>query len=254
MKNPFLYSPFYHYYLVFEHLPRNQRILDYGSGNGEFLKGVSRKTKKLFGFDVDEAKVGDAKKKFSQINYKYLPKGTRLPYKDSFFDVVSMFHVLEHVDSEKRAIAEIYRVLKPGGILYLAAPYNGLFTWADMANLRFRFPRLHKLFFDVFVGNEEYERKFGKNRESGLYGDCSSERSWHTHYKETHIRSLIGSKFSIDKFYKFSFFHPFLLVFINLFNYFLGRVPSAIKHIIWWDNLINAGELSYNFLVIARKK
>src|SRR5690606_22888913 len=38
-----------------------------------------------------------------------------LPYKDNEFDVILCNHVLEHVKDDKKAMAELYRVMKPGG-------------------------------------------------------------------------------------------------------------------------------------------
>lgn len=51
--------------------------------------------------------------------------GTALPFADGSFDVVVSNHVIEHVggpDEQRRHLAEARRVLRPGGVLYLAAP------------------------------------------------------------------------------------------------------------------------------------
>jgi len=45
-----------------------------------------------------------------------------IPREDSAFDIVLCSHVLEHVPDDKRAIREIYRVLKPGGWAILQVP------------------------------------------------------------------------------------------------------------------------------------
>jgi SAM-dependent methyltransferase/organic radical activating enzyme len=47
---------------------------------------------------------------------------TALPYPDADFDIVIANHVLEHVVDESRALAEIRRVLRPGGWAMLAVP------------------------------------------------------------------------------------------------------------------------------------
>lgn len=49
---------------------------------------------------------------------------TRLPFADATFDRVVTSEVLEHIDSDTAAIAELHRVLKPGGILAATVP-----TW-----------------------------------------------------------------------------------------------------------------------------
>ncbi|MGH9333440.1 MAG: class I SAM-dependent methyltransferase [Vicinamibacteria bacterium] len=45
-----------------------------------------------------------------------------LPFGDDVFDAVFIFDVLEHVDDEKGALAEIRRVLRPGGTLLVTVP------------------------------------------------------------------------------------------------------------------------------------
>ncbi|HET6605956.1 MAG TPA: class I SAM-dependent methyltransferase, partial [Rhodopila sp.] len=48
----------------------------------------------------------------------------RLPMSDGTHDVVIANHVLEHVDDDRRAMRELFRVLKPGGIALLTVPIN----------------------------------------------------------------------------------------------------------------------------------
>jgi len=47
---------------------------------------------------------------------------TSIPFGDSVFDAVFIFDVLEHVDEESKALAEIRRVLRPGGKLLVTVP------------------------------------------------------------------------------------------------------------------------------------
>jgi SAM-dependent methyltransferase len=46
------------------------------------------------------------------------------PFADEAFDVAIVSHVLEHVDDDSRALAELYRVLRPGGRLIAQHPYD----------------------------------------------------------------------------------------------------------------------------------
>jgi len=254
MINPFKYNKFYHYYLTWDDLVKGtESFLDYGCGEGEFISKIKNKVKSVYGFDVDPKKINFVKEKYPFVKLKKIKIKAKLPYKNNFFDAVSMFHVLEHVDSEKKAIEEIYRVLKPGGTLYLASPYNGLFTWADTANLRYRFPKLHKWFLELIHSKEEYERRFVNKDGIGLYGDCTASRTWHHHYTEEEVKKLLSKKFKIEKFHKFSLFHPFLLVLLNVWDYIFEVKSKFIGRIIWIDNLVNAGDKSYNMFVIARK-
>jgi predicted SAM-dependent methyltransferase len=48
----------------------------------------------------------------------------QLPLPDASYDVVIANHVLEHVDDDRRAMAELFRVLRPGGTALLTVPLN----------------------------------------------------------------------------------------------------------------------------------
>lgn len=56
-----------------------------------------------------------------------------MPFDEGTFDLVIANHVLEHVDDELKALAEIRRVLKPGGHAILQTPYSAKLhhTWQD---------------------------------------------------------------------------------------------------------------------------
>lgn len=53
---------------------------------------------------------------------------TNLPFPDGAFDLVIANHVMEHVPDDRKAIAEIYRVLGPGGSAILQVPFSPTLT------------------------------------------------------------------------------------------------------------------------------
>lgn len=253
--NPFIRHPLYHYFLSYGYLKDDhERFLDFGCGRGEFIGELKGKAKESYGLDVDREAISEAKRRYPHVRFSLGKVGEPLPYKDKFFDVVFVFHVLEHVDSEERAISEAFRVLKKGGMLFLASPYRGLFTWADTANLRYRFPVLHKILAEIFYGKNEYQRKFVEKKKDLLFGDSSINRNWHEHYKEKEIRDLLKDRFVVKEFIKFSLFQPFLLVLSNVWSFIFKRDNPVLNWLIWWDNQLHVGELSYNMFVVAKKK
>ncbi len=49
---------------------------------------------------------------------------TNIPYSDCEFDVIVCSHVLEHVSDDRKAISELFRILKPGGWALLLVPID----------------------------------------------------------------------------------------------------------------------------------
>jgi ubiquinone/menaquinone biosynthesis C-methylase UbiE len=74
----------------------------------------------------------------------------RLPFADASFDVVTAMDIIEHIDDDKAASSEIFRVLKPGGRLLVTVPaFPSLWSEHDEALYHFRrytAPRLKDLF------------------------------------------------------------------------------------------------------------
>ena len=74
----------------------------------------------------------------------------RLPFADGSFDVVTAMDIIEHIDDDKAASCEIWRVLKPGGRLFVTVPaFPSLWSEHDEAlhhHRRYTVPRLRDLF------------------------------------------------------------------------------------------------------------
>ena len=74
----------------------------------------------------------------------------RLPFADASFDVVTAMDIIEHIDDDKAASREIFRVLKPGGRLFVTVPaFQALWSEHDEAlhhYRRYTVPHLKDLF------------------------------------------------------------------------------------------------------------
>lgn len=49
---------------------------------------------------------------------------TNLDLADSSYDLITCYHVLEHIEEDRRAMGELYRVLKPGGTCFIQTPFK----------------------------------------------------------------------------------------------------------------------------------
>lgn len=96
-------------------------LLDIGVAYGFFLKACESSFK-TFGCDISSYAVSRARRNSpkSQIIVCDVSKG--LPYKDNTFDVVTMFDAIEHIDRYDELLHDVYRVMKPEGLLVLTTP------------------------------------------------------------------------------------------------------------------------------------
>lgn len=104
---------------AFEALVPPGRLLDVGCASGWLLHHARARGWQAQGVELSEAAVRFARERGLDVHHGDLA-GARLP--ESSFDVVYMGDVLEHVPDCRATLAEVSRVLKPGGFLYLRGP------------------------------------------------------------------------------------------------------------------------------------
>ena len=108
------------------HVSKGMKILDIGSGYGGFVLAAIQYGYNCQGIEIAEFDCQISKERAldQNIDDKVFTQGSalNLPYEDSFFDVVTFWNVLEHIDDYKTAIKEARRVLKPGGKMLIIAP------------------------------------------------------------------------------------------------------------------------------------
>jgi SAM-dependent methyltransferase len=101
-------------------------VLDFGCGTGAFLEHLDR-----FGtvsaVDADPSAVAFCHTR-GRSEVTLVPPGAPLPFRDGAFDLVTTLDVIEHVDDDVAALAELRRVLRPGGRLLVAVPAF-MFLW-----------------------------------------------------------------------------------------------------------------------------
>lgn len=108
---------------VSQWLSAESRILDFGCGYGRSLGELFRSGyRNLIGFDFSPAMIAAARARYPEITFQELQSST-IPLPDSSMDGALLFSVLTCVptDNGQRAIlAELRRVLRPGGLLYIS--------------------------------------------------------------------------------------------------------------------------------------
>lgn len=114
-------------------LKAGDKVLDVGCGDGFFLYLISALPIKLtlVGFDNDKRILTIARKNLANRRFRLIyGDAAAMPFAENSFNHAIMTEVLEHVKNEKKALSEVYRILKPNGKLVLTVPsYNFPFLW-----------------------------------------------------------------------------------------------------------------------------
>lgn len=92
------------------------KILDIGAGVGDFLATAHQNGWQTVGVEPNDKARAIAEKK----GVTFIEKTENLP--DNSFDIITMWHVLEHVPALENQIMELKRLVKPNGTIIIAVP------------------------------------------------------------------------------------------------------------------------------------
>jgi len=102
------------------------RVLDAGCGPGTITLGLARKVATGFvtGIDVEDSQFAKSREQAERegLNVEFRKASVyQLPFQDECFDAVFSHALLEHLSDPRAALAELRRVLKPGGLIGVRA-------------------------------------------------------------------------------------------------------------------------------------
>ena len=102
----------------------NIKMLDIGTNIGTLPWLIYSKEKMLMdGVEVRESAVEKGKKKYPEIADRLHCIGPNLNMiSDEFYDVVTMFDVIEHIPDIENYLKDVYRIIRPGGIFVFQTP------------------------------------------------------------------------------------------------------------------------------------
>jgi 2-polyprenyl-3-methyl-5-hydroxy-6-metoxy-1,4-benzoquinol methylase len=103
---------------------KTNNILDVGCGDAHFLEIARKKNWNVFGTEFTEAAIEVCRNKDIPVFRSDL---STLPFEPGFFDVITSFEVIEHVNDPHESALASARLLRSGGILYVTTPnFNSL--------------------------------------------------------------------------------------------------------------------------------
>jgi 2-polyprenyl-6-hydroxyphenyl methylase/3-demethylubiquinone-9 3-methyltransferase len=118
-------------------------VLDVGCGGGYLPEELTHLFGQVYGVDASRTSLAAAHRHAIQMGLKVAYRVARaesLPFADAVFDVVTCCDVLEHVGDLDRTLAEVARVLKPGGIFIYDTINRTFMTWLGIIFVAQEFP------------------------------------------------------------------------------------------------------------------
>ncbi len=246
--NPYAFD---RYAFAWQHVPTGSAAhLDFGCADGRFLRSLrDKRVKCLVGIDISRQAIAQARQGSGGLEILRIERTVPLPFPDGTFTSITVLDVLEHIDEQEELLDELHRVLADDGVLIVTVPRRHAFSWLDLGNLKFRFPRLHRWYYCRRHCRQEYEQRYVRNPD-GLIGDVSAAKRWHEHFSAEHLsRLLYLSGYDITDFDGSGLF---VRVFKSI-DLLVGRIApfhAVIGALTAWDARTFA---SANLFCVARK-
>lgn len=227
---------------------RTRTVCDIGCNDGATLErlAAARPDLELSGVDIEARAVEIARQRLPSADLT-VGSATALPHPADHFDVVFCLDMLEHVPEDERAlvVAEIHRVLRPGGRFIIQVPHAGPSRFLDPQNFRHRFPRI-------------YRRLIGSGDRDAGYAGVDQKVVWHHHFERSELESLLGREFQIRGAHHGGFLLCPLSETLRWPSYRRGNDDSR-WHAFWQrvsalDHSVDWGRWSYEILLYADKK
>jgi len=112
------------------------RVLDVATGEGGFVRILAKSLKsyaEIVGVDASEHNIETARTTFNQENIQFMPMDAeQLDFENESFDTVSISASLHHLANLREVLAEMKRVLKPGGHFIIAEMHRDGQTEAQL--------------------------------------------------------------------------------------------------------------------------
>jgi cyclopropane fatty-acyl-phospholipid synthase-like methyltransferase len=111
------------------------RILEIGCGRGGLLRALAARGLDIVGVETSAERIAESRSAYGALPIRPIV-GATLPFPESSFDIVLSFDVFEHIPNSGEHLAEVRRVLRPGGWYLLQTPNK--WTNAIFETIRWR--------------------------------------------------------------------------------------------------------------------
>jgi ubiquinone/menaquinone biosynthesis C-methylase UbiE len=116
-------------------LSADSRVLDFGCNTGRLVARLKDRVGcAVYGADQNREALAIARATHSDVQFDVCD-GARLPYTEGYFDAIVVSHVIGHLPEPPATLAELRRVLRPGGRLAVLTPNRWYKLCMIMPNL-----------------------------------------------------------------------------------------------------------------------
>lgn len=174
------------------HAFRGRPVLEIGFGTGWLMNELVRAGAQVHGIDLSRSHEALCRHRFRDNNVKLeVASAENIPYPDNTFDLVAAWGVLHHAADDARCYAEVHRVLKPGGRMFLMLyrhggakyRYQNIFRKGVLGGGLFR----HRFNVDAFIRSV-----------TDKYSEDSPGAPVSRHYTEAELRRLLSHFSRVD--------------------------------------------------------
>lgn len=221
------------------HVPPGARVLDLGCAFGFGTRLLAGRYE-AYGHDLSLPYIERARRSVPSAVFTHGPADT-VPYPDRYFDAVLLLDVLEHVPDETAVVAEMARVLRPGGQLVLSVPNAGVLQRLDSLNL-------YRMLLRTGAGAP------------------TDDPSWtrspvHRHYAAVDIQRLLSPHFRVrsEHYSGIGLAEPVNFLLLLLFKALLPmpRLYAALQYLYFGvylaEDYLRIGRASYHLMVDAER-
>jgi ubiquinone/menaquinone biosynthesis C-methylase UbiE/glycosyltransferase involved in cell wall biosynthesis len=121
-----------HRYLMVRELCSGKDALDVACGEGYGAAMLAQVARSVIGVDIHFGAIAHASGAYSREHLRFVVGNAHgLPLAAACFDVVVSFETLEHLSEQEQFLAEVRRVMRPGGLLVISTPDRDIYSEAE---------------------------------------------------------------------------------------------------------------------------
>lgn len=152
----------------------SRRVLDVGCGRGAFVADVAARGGRVVGLEPNPAYAEETRARLAGKGAAaeiVVGPGESMPFPDASFGFANLCEVVEHVENPRALLAEVARVLEPGGAAYASAPNR--FGFRDQHFFLYGINWLPRSWAEKIIGalgrHKDYSGPAGRQRLSDMH-------------------------------------------------------------------------------------